>query len=77
MTFKEFLALDELTGHLGPVSSGSQGSVIGSLNRLHRPVLNKGTSVSRLMSAGKVKNPARPAGLTSFNKPMTIPSMLG
>lgn len=72
MTFKEFLLSDG--------QFGSPTQTVLSFHRLekriHTPV-KKGTSVGRMMSAGKINNPARPAGITSLNKPMTVPSVLG
>lgn len=74
MTFREFL---EAEGAFGQVKTG--GGEIGPIRQMIKsvlPVKNKGTSVSRMMSAGKVKSPARPAGLTTPNKPLTLPSTL-
>lgn len=70
MKFKDFL---QETGILGQ----SILSPHRAEKRMHTPVRNKGTTVSRMMSAGKVKSPSRPVGIISPTKPMTIPSVLG
>lgn len=77
MRFKEFLQL-ELDGLFGNIktASGNLG-IIQSQIKDCQTVKGKGTSVGRMMSSGpKVTTPARPAGLNSHKKPMTIPSLL-
>lgn len=76
MTFKEFLSLDE--GLFGqPSMAGGNIGAIKQQIKISGPVIGKGTSVGRMMSAGKVNNPARPARLGSYSKPMVTPSILG
>lgn len=72
MTFREFL-----NGQFGDVKN-VQGllDIHRMEKRLHTPVKKKGTSISRMMSAGKVKNATKPASLTSFKKPVKVPSIL-
>lgn len=76
MRFREFFLAQELQGHLGSVQASSGLPAFQNQIKMHKPVTNKGTSVGRLMAAGKVKNPARPVSFTTPNKPMTVPSLL-
>jgi hypothetical protein len=73
MKFKEFLQL-ELDGLFGNVN-GDLGIFQKQLKDC-KPVKNKGSTVSRMSSVTKPSMPARPAGLSSYKKPMTIPSLL-
>lgn len=76
MKFHEFIKIEELQGAFGDVKLGTGIGDIQKQIKSVVPVRNKGTSVGRMMAAGKVLSPARPAGLTTPNKPMTIPSLL-
>lgn len=60
MTFREFLNTNPgVAVHLGQ-------------KKAHTTVRNKGTSIGRQLSAGKIKNPGSPAGLVSPFKPMSL-----
>lgn len=78
MTFKQFMQLDEdSAGLYGSIKAASGDiNLIKNQIKLTKPVKGKGTSISRMMSAGTVKNPARPARLFSPTKPMTVKSSL-
>ena len=67
MKFREFLNM----GTSAKINSGPL-----DLIKMCKPVKGKGTSVSRMFNAGKAKNPAMPAKITTVNGPMTKPSIL-
>lgn len=73
MTFRQFMQLDELMGQYGSVKI-QDGPL--DLIKQCKPVKGKGSSVSRMFNAGKNKNPARPARITTVNGPMTKPTLL-
>lgn len=75
MKFKQFM-VNQMEGLFGSPKKVGELGLIKTQSQAVRPVSNKGTSVGRMMSAGKVKSPARPVGLVSFNKPMTLQSNL-
>lgn len=77
MTFKEFLQLDELEGQFGAVKAHNGPlNLIQAMSKMCKPVRGKGSSVSRMFSAGNVSNPARPPKITSVSGPLTKPSVM-
>lgn len=74
MKFKDFFYLDETIGDsIKPISPMADEFS----KQFSAYKIGKGPStVSKAMSAGKVKSPSRPAIFTSLNKPSTISSVL-
>jgi len=77
MRFKEFLQL-ELQGMFGNIkSTGGNLGVISNHIKDAKPIKNKGTTVGRMaIHVTSPASPAKPAGITSYKKPMTISSVL-
>lgn len=76
MRFKEFLQL-ELDGMFGSPKSGGDLGIVQKLLKDCKPVKNKGSTIGRLKtSIITAPTPARPSGVVSYKKPMTIPSVI-
>jgi hypothetical protein len=73
MRFKQFLQL-ELDGLFG--NTNSNLGLIKSQIKDCQPIKGKGTTVKRMSSVTKPSMPARPSGLISLKKPMTIKSVI-
>jgi len=75
MKFKEFIQL-ELDGLFGNIKAVSSDLGLFQKQLKDAKPAKKGTASRIMSSMSKPSMPARPAGITSYKKPMTIPSLL-